>query len=527
MADILALVFRSFVSQTDPGPPPCGSLVVGDPGPPPCGSLVVGDPGPPPCGSLVVGDPGPPPCGSMVVGDPGPPPCGSMVVGDPGPPPCGSMVVGDPGPPPCRSLVVGDPGPPPCRSLVVDPGTSPDPGPPPCRSLVVGDPGPPPCRSLVVGDPGPPPCRSLVVGDPGPPPCGSLVVGDPGIGRSVLLLAAVTAASEMGLKVMFFSQTPIQSLPGSLQKSVSGLSPESLKKIQFSYPRTLEELLQQVASLHESCNTCPTPASLIIVDRLGGFLRGSGGGSHTGPLPGEPSRAAHLAALLCDSAAFLTRLLKQRRPSSAPCRVIASFQPERDVVRAGTEASATDPILDVLDRYFQVRCTLDRERSYESAAAGPQEVWHVYLSGTGLSGPGTGLSGPGLSGTRTSLSGTGLSGTRTGLSGPGLSGPGTSLSGPGLSGTRTSLSGTGLSGPGLSGTRTGLSGPGTGLSGTGLSGTGLSGTGLSGTGLSGTGTGLSGTGTAALTEDCEDRPAVAQEWQLSISPDGSMEFKLV
>ncbi|XP_039679661.1 ATPase SWSAP1 isoform X2 [Perca fluviatilis] len=322
-------------------------------------------------------------------------------------------------------------------------GSQTDPRPPPCSTLVVGDPrpaAPPACSTLVVGDPRPPPCSTLVVGDPGPaapPACSTLVVGDPGIGRSVLLLAAVAAASEMGVKVMFFSQTQIQSLPVSLQKCVSGLSPESLKRIQFSYPRTLEELLQQVASLHESCNTCPTPASLIIVDRLGGFLRGSGGGPH----PGEPSRAAHLAALLCDSAAFLTRLLKQRRSSAAPCRVIASLQPEEDAVRAGAEASAADPILDVLDRYFQVRCTLDRERSYEAAAAGLQEVWHVYLSGTGLSG------------------------------------------------------------------------------------TGLSGTGLSGTGLSGTG--LSGTGTAALTKDCEDRPAVAQEWQLFISPDGSMQFKLV
>lgn len=136
-----------------------------------------------------------------------------------------------------------------------------------------------------------------------------------------------------------------------------------------------------MAGLHESTNTSPTPPSLIIVDRLEGFLCGPGGGSHGGFHPGEQSCAAHLSALLCDSAAFLTQLLQRRSSTSAPCQLIASFQSEAD---AGGEASAKDPILDVLDRYFQVRCTLDRDRSYEAAAAGLQEVWHVYLSGTGI-----------------------------------------------------------------------------------------------------------------------------------------------
>lgn len=219
---------------------------------------------------------------------------------------------------------------------------------------------------------------------PSPTTCSALVVGDQSISRSVLLLAAVTAASEMGMKVMFFTQTQIQSLPASLQKCVPSLSPECLKKIKFSYPRTVEELLQQVASLHESANTSPTPPSLIIVDRLEGFLCGPGGGSHGGVHPGEQSCAAHLSALLCDSAAFLTHLLKQRSSSSAPCRLLASFQSEEDTGQTSREASATDPILDVLDRYFQVRCTLDRDRSYGAAAAGLQEAWHIYLSGTGI-----------------------------------------------------------------------------------------------------------------------------------------------
>uniref|UniRef100_A0A3Q2E4R4 SWIM-type zinc finger 7 associated protein 1 n=1 Tax=Cyprinodon variegatus TaxID=28743 RepID=A0A3Q2E4R4_CYPVA len=63
----------------------------------------------------------------------------------------------------------------------------------------------------------------------------------------------------------------------------------------------------------------PLPPSLIIIDRLDGFLRDPG-----------LSCAAHLAALLCDTAAFLTEVLQQRGPSSAPCRVIASFLSDVD-----------------------------------------------------------------------------------------------------------------------------------------------------------------------------------------------------
>uniref|UniRef100_A0A3B4TZA7 SWIM-type zinc finger 7 associated protein 1 n=1 Tax=Seriola dumerili TaxID=41447 RepID=A0A3B4TZA7_SERDU len=211
----------------------------------------------------------------------------------------------------------------------------------------------------------------LTVSPPPPTTCGALVVGDHSVSRSVLLLAAVTAASQMGMRVMFFTQTQIQSLPASLQKC-------------FSYPRTVEELLLQIASLHESTNTSPTPPSLIIVDRLESFLSDSTGGSHSGFHPGEQSCAAHLSALLCDTAAFLTQVLEQRSSISGPCRVIASFQSEVDPGQAGGEPSATDPILDILDRYFQVRCTLDQDRGYEAAAAGLQQLWHIYLSGRGI-----------------------------------------------------------------------------------------------------------------------------------------------
>lgn len=230
-----------------------------------------------------------------------------------------------------------------------------------------------------------------LMSEPGPkrgaPPSGStLLVGDRAMGRSVLLLAAVTAASELGSRVVFFTRTRIQSLPAPLHKrlpnrspdglkvesaslvkcgsgvkgpgSDSGLSLVFLKRITFCYPGTAQELLQQVARLHET-----TPPSLIVLDRLEAYL-----------CAGERSCAAHLCALLCDTAAFLTRVLERRSSGSAPCRLLASYHPEP---RPGP-----DPVLDVLRRYFQMRCTLDRDRGQEAAAAaGLQERWHVELSG--------------------------------------------------------------------------------------------------------------------------------------------------
>ncbi|XP_040012987.1 ATPase SWSAP1 isoform X2 [Xiphias gladius] len=218
--------------------------------------------------------------------------------------------------------------------------------------------------------------KDLTVSPPPTTTYSSLVVGDHSVSRSVLLLAAVTAASQRGMKVMFFTQTQIQSLPASLQKCVPNLSPQSLK--------TVEELLQQMASLHESINTSPTPPSLIIVDRLEGFLCGPRDCSHSGVHPGEQSSIAHLSALLFDTAAFLTQVLEQRSSSLGPCRIIASFQSEVDTGQGGGEPYATDPILDSLVRYFQVRCTLEQDRGYEAVAAGLQQVWHIYLSGRGI-----------------------------------------------------------------------------------------------------------------------------------------------
>ncbi|CAB1341944.1 unnamed protein product [Coregonus sp. 'balchen'] len=62
---------------------------------------------------------------------------------------------------------------------------------------------------------------------------------------------------------------------------------------------------------------------------------------------------------------------------------MASFQSEWEG-HAGGDPSAPDPVLSVLDHYFQVRCTLDRDWNSSPAVAGPQDTWHVYLSGAGI-----------------------------------------------------------------------------------------------------------------------------------------------
>ncbi|XP_077412238.1 ATPase SWSAP1-like [Vanacampus margaritifer] len=223
--------------------------------------------------------------------------------------------------------------------------------------------------------------KDLSVTPPAPAERSVLIVGEQNLGRSILLLAAVTAACQMSIRVVFFAQTQIQSLPVSLQKRVPSVSPESLKKIQFCYAKTLEELLQQVAGLHESTSTFPISPSLIIVDRLEDFLCGPAGDIHMGHHPGEQSCAAHLSALLCDTATFLSGLLEQQTSSPAPCRVIASYKPKEP---SGESSGVSDQLLDAFDRYFQVRCTLDKDGSYKAAAAGLKEVWHVYFSGTGI-----------------------------------------------------------------------------------------------------------------------------------------------
>ncbi|KAG1931476.1 ATPase SWSAP1 [Pimephales promelas] len=191
----------------------------------------------------------------------------------------------------------------------------------------------------------------------------TLVLGDVNIRRSVLFLSAVTAASDLGLKVLFFTQTPFQSLPVSVRDSVPGLKLDSLKNVKFVYVKTLEELVEDVASLHELASDAASPPSLIIVDGLERYLQG--------PLQDDPGPVARVAALLHDTAAFLTQILQNRADGQGLCRVMLSFQSECEGSR---DSEVPDLLLSVLDRYLQVRCT------FEEMAG--QNEWQVYLSDT-------------------------------------------------------------------------------------------------------------------------------------------------
>ncbi|KAJ8404175.1 hypothetical protein AAFF_G00339480 [Aldrovandia affinis] len=217
-------------------------------------------------------------------------------------------------------------------------------------------------------------------------PC--MIVGERcGIKTSLLFLTAVTAAAELGVRVLFLTPSPIQSLSGPLKDSLANLDPDGLKKIKFMYPRSQEELLQDVASLHECVRGPAGPPSLLIVDGLEHYL-GAGGRGPTAARGEDQSAAAHVAALLADTAAFLTQKLEERGEACAPCRVIVSFDVEWQGHTPPGDPSAQDPLLSVLDRYFSVRCTLDRDRNPAApapAAAGePGDVWQIYFSGVGI-----------------------------------------------------------------------------------------------------------------------------------------------
>ncbi|TRY56063.1 hypothetical protein DNTS_017908 [Danionella cerebrum] len=185
----------------------------------------------------------------------------------------------------------------------------------------------------------------------------TLVVGDANVTRSLLFLAAVTAATDLGIRVLFFTQSPFQSLPVSLRASLPELKLESLKNVQFVYSQCLPELMEDVASLHQ----LPSPPSLIIVDSLDQYLLGTRDGQDDlGPV-------AHTIALLHDTAAFLSQ------GQQAPCRLLVSWHGEKDV-------ESTDQMLDILDRFLQVRCTLEGQTGYLGQSE--HREWQVYLSFT-------------------------------------------------------------------------------------------------------------------------------------------------
>ncbi|XP_072550117.1 ATPase SWSAP1 isoform X2 [Salminus brasiliensis] len=147
-------------------------------------------------------------------------------------------------------------------------------------------------------------------------------------------------------------------------------------KIRFVYPKTLEELLEDVASLHELVSEPGALPSLLIVDGLERYVCGP---AAQDKIPQEAqSAAAHLVALLHDTAAFLTQKLGDRDENQGQSRVIVSFQPER-IGQDGCDMFALDPLLSVLERYLPMRCTSEKVRRVEG-----QDEWLLDLSGPGL-----------------------------------------------------------------------------------------------------------------------------------------------
>nr|XP_033780115.1 ATPase SWSAP1 [Geotrypetes seraphini] len=198
-----------------------------------------------------------------------------------------------------------------------------------------------------------------------PPGPRGLVLGERRSGKTALLcLAAVRAAAEDGRPVLFLARRPLQSLPGA------GRDPLTLKKVHFLYPRSSEELLKVVASLHERDQAFP---SLILLDGLEDYLTGDGG----------QQAAALISALLVDTAAYFTQKLQSTSgvPSvdaccgGSCCHLLISM-------RVTGEEAEEPLVLSVVERYFpqicQLRIDLDRLRTEEDDEAAEDGIVKVF-----------------------------------------------------------------------------------------------------------------------------------------------------
>ncbi|XP_067876904.1 ATPase SWSAP1 [Heterodontus francisci] len=166
-----------------------------------------------------------------------------------------------------------------------------------------------------------------------------LLLGEESCGKTALLfLAAATVAGQEGGRVLFLAPSPLQALPSPLLS----LEPGSLRRIQFAYPRSAEELLEAVASLHESA--CSGLPSLILLDRLDSYLQGGCGRDMA-------QQAALIAALLRDSATWITEKLQP----SPGCQLIVTLK------TLTQEETAVDLHLPVIERYFPVKCMVEEE----------------------------------------------------------------------------------------------------------------------------------------------------------------------
>ncbi|XP_055519987.1 uncharacterized protein LOC129714428 [Leucoraja erinacea] len=180
-----------------------------------------------------------------------------------------------------------------------------------------------------------------------------LVLGQRSVARTSLLFQAAAAAAEQrGGRVLFLAPRPIQALPAALLP----LEPRCLRRVELVYPHSVRDVLHTLASLHQ--NPGPPP-SLLLLDGADEMLAGGG--------RDVAGKAALLAALLRDSAAWATQVLGP----STPCQLIVALQTQAE------RESAADLGLQVMERYFPVRCRVNEQ---QSAVAGAQS-FRVSFSG--------------------------------------------------------------------------------------------------------------------------------------------------
>ncbi|XP_077186071.1 ATPase SWSAP1 [Paroedura picta] len=165
-----------------------------------------------------------------------------------------------------------------------------------------------------------------------------LLVGPSASGRSALLFRAAAAqaasssssSSPSAGRVLFLAPRPLQRLPGRPAAPAA-----ALQRIQFRYPASLRELLQLLASLHE---TWPGDLSLLLLDSLEEYLAGGPG----------PQAAAQLAALLLDTADHFSR---KGRAEPRGCRLMVSMKLPGEGGEGAEQLSA-------VQRYFLAQCWL-------------------------------------------------------------------------------------------------------------------------------------------------------------------------
>ncbi|KAM9243177.1 ATPase SWSAP1 [Dugong dugon] len=218
-------------------------------------------------------------------------------------------------------------------------------------------------RVLVAGCAVGPAEENLV--EAGPP---LLLLGGPGSGKTALLFAAaLEVAGEGRGPVLFLARKPLQSLP---LRTEAALDPLRLQKIRFQYPPSTRELFQLLCSAHEA--QVPAPA-LLLLDSLEEYLS-----EHQGP-----HEAAHLAALLLDTAAHFSH----RAGPGRGCGLMVALQ-------AQEEADSGDTLqLALLHRYFPACCWLQRDAPgpgqhclracLEPGGLGPRTEWLVAFQPDG------------------------------------------------------------------------------------------------------------------------------------------------